>query len=93
MEVPLEDRVARAATGPLEGKTYVLTGTLSSMTREQATAAIERLGGKVAGSVSRKTTGVIVGADAGSKAEKARDLGVPALDEATFLQLITQSDA
>ncbi len=51
------------------------------MTREQAAAAIERLGGKVAGSVSRKTAAVIVGAAAGSKAEKARDLGVPMLDE------------
>jgi DNA ligase (NAD+) len=58
------------------------------MTREQATAAIERLGGKVAGSVSRKTTAVIVGADAGSKAEKARELGVATLDEAAFLALI-----
>jgi DNA ligase (NAD+) len=58
------------------------------MTRDEATAAIERLGGKVAGSVSRKTAGVIVGADAGSKAEKARDLGVPTLDEAAFVQLI-----
>ena len=93
MEVPPEDRVARAATGPLEGKSYVLTGTLSAMTREQATAAIERLGGKVTGSVSRKTTGVIVGEDAGSKAEKARDLGVPTLDETTFLQLIAPPDA
>ncbi|HEY6362638.1 MAG TPA: NAD-dependent DNA ligase LigA [Vicinamibacterales bacterium] len=88
MEVPPEDRAAQAPEGPLEGKTYVLTGTLSSMTRDQATAAIERLGGKVTGSVSKKTTGVIVGEDAGSKAEKARDLGVPTLDEATFLQLI-----
>jgi DNA ligase (NAD+) len=58
------------------------------MTREQATAALERRGGKVAGSVSRKTTGVIVGVDAGSKADKARDLGVPILDEAAFLELI-----
>ncbi len=93
MEVPPEDRVARDASGPLNGKTYVLTGTLSSMTREEATAAIERLGGKVAGSVSRKTTAVIVGADAGSKADKARELGVPMLDEPTFLQLIKPPDA
>ncbi len=63
------------APGPLTGRTYVLTGTLASMTREQAEAALERLGGKVAGSVSRKTTAVVVGADAGSKAEKARALG------------------
>ena len=71
---------------PLAGRTYVITGTLAAMTREQATAALERLGAKVAGSVSRKTTGVIVGAEAGSKAEKARRLGVPMLDEAAFLE-------
>ena len=58
------------------------------MTREEATQAIERLGARVSGSVSRKTTAVIVGADAGSKAEKARDLGVPTLDEAAFQALI-----
>jgi DNA ligase (NAD+) len=88
MEVPESDRQARPALGPLTGKTYVLTGTLSSMTREQATAAIERLGGKVAGSVSKKTTAVIVGADAGSKAEKAEALGVQRLDELSFAELI-----
>jgi DNA ligase (NAD+) len=93
MEVPPEERVARDADGPLRGKTYVLTGTLASMTREQATAAIERLGGKVTGSVSRKTTGVVVGEDAGSKADKARDLGVATLDEATFLELIKEPGA
>jgi DNA ligase (NAD+) len=58
------------------------------MARDEATSAIERLGGKVAGSVSRKTDGVIVGIDAGSKADKARELGVPLLDEAAFLALI-----
>jgi DNA ligase (NAD+) len=88
MEVPPEERASRGQEGPLTGKTYVLTGTLQSMTRDQATAAIERLGGKVAGSVSRKTTAVIVGADAGSKAEKAGELGVTTLDEAAFLKLI-----
>ena len=88
MEVPPEERGAREAPGPLAGKTYVITGTLSSMTREEATQAIERLGARVSGSVSRKTTAVIVGADAGSKAEKARDLGVPILDEAAFQALI-----
>ena len=88
MDVPPEQRRPRDAEGPLTGKTYVITGTLPSMTREQATSAIERLGGKVAGSVSRKTAGVIVGADAGSKAERARELGVATLDEAAFLALI-----
>ncbi len=88
MDVPPEQRKTRTVDGPLAGKTYVLTGTLAGMTREQATAAIERLGGKVAGSVSRKTAGVIVGEDAGSKADKARDLGVPTLDEPAFLALI-----
>jgi DNA ligase (NAD+) len=58
------------------------------MTREAATEAIERLGGKVTGSVSRKTSYVVVGADPGSKAEKAKALGVETLDEAAFLRLI-----
>ena len=93
MEVPPDERVARDADGPLKGKTYVLTGSLASMTREQATAAIERLGGKVTGSVSKKTTAVIVGEEAGSKADKARDLGVATLDEPTFLELIKESGA
>ena len=88
MEVPPDARAVRRADGPLTGKTYVLTGTLESMTRDEATAAIERLGGKVAGSVSKKTSGVIVGTDAGSKADKARELGVPTLDEPAFLALI-----
>lgn len=91
MEVPPEQRVTRTAPGPLTGKTYVITGALDAMTREDATAAIERLGGKVAGSVSRKTTAVIVGADAGSKAEKARELGIPMLDEAAFLALLNET--
>ncbi len=88
MEIPESERLAPAAPAPLKGKTYVITGTLSSMTRDEATAALERLGAKVAGSVSKKTTGVIVGAEAGSKADKARDLGVPILDEAAFQELL-----
>jgi DNA ligase (NAD+) len=91
MEVPPEERAAQAMEGPLKGRTYVITGSLESMTREEATAAIERLGGKVAGSVSRKTAGVVVGADAGSKAAKARELGVPMLEEAAFLDLLKES--
>lgn len=88
MEIPAEERAALATPGPLAGRTYVLTGTLESMTREEAAAAIERLGGKVAGSVSKKTTAVIVGAEAGSKADKARALGIPMLDEAAFRAII-----
>ena len=88
METPESERQAPAVEGRLKGKTYVITGTLESMTREQATAALEALGAKVAGSVSKKTTGVIVGAEAGSKADKARSLGVQMLDEAAFRDLI-----
>jgi DNA ligase (NAD+) len=91
MEIPESERLAADAPAPLKGKTYVITGTLASMTREQATEALERLGAKVAGSVSRKTTGVVVGAEAGSKADKARDLGVPMLDEAGLVELIRSS--
>jgi DNA ligase (NAD+) len=88
MEVPADQRAAATTPGPLTGKTYVLTGTFAAMTREQATAALERLGAKVAGSVSRKTTAVFVGTDAGTKAEKAQKLGVPMLDETALLELI-----
>jgi DNA ligase (NAD+) len=77
-----------AGPKPLAGQTFVLTGTLASMTREQAQDAIERLGGKVASSVSRKTTYVVVGTDPGSKAEKARALGIPTLDEPALQRLI-----
>jgi DNA ligase (NAD+) len=74
--------------GRLAGKTVVLTGTLQSMTREEATAALERLGAKVSGSVSKKTSFLVAGADAGSKLEKARQLGVETLDEPQFRALI-----
>jgi DNA ligase (NAD+) len=74
--------------GPLAGKTFVLTGTLSAMSREEATAALERLGARVAGSVSKKTSAVVFGEEAGSKLEKARQLGVETLDEKAFLALI-----
>jgi DNA ligase (NAD+) len=79
---------AAVAPGPLAGKVFVLTGSLSSMTREQATEAIERLGARVSSAVSKKSSYVVAGAEAGSKLEKARQLGVETLDEAAFLTLI-----
>jgi DNA ligase (NAD+) len=72
---------------PLEGKTLVLTGGLATLSRDQAKDLIIRLGGRVTGSVSKKTDYVIVGEEAGSKADDARRLGVPTLDEAAFLKL------
>ena len=74
--------------GRLAGKVVVLTGTLTSMTREDATAALERLGARVSGSVSKKTSFVVAGADAGSKLEKAQKLGIETLDEDAFRALI-----
>jgi DNA ligase (NAD+) len=74
--------------GPLQGKTLVLTGGLASLSRDQAKDLIIRLGGRVTGSVSRKTDYVIVGEDAGGKADDARRLGVTILDEAAFLALV-----
>jgi len=76
------------AEGPLTGHQYVLTGTLDEYTREEATAALEAKGAKVAGSVSGKTTGVIVGESPGSKAAKAEALGVPVLYEAGLRDLL-----
>jgi DNA ligase (NAD+) len=71
-----------ARSGALAGKTYVLTGTLPTLSRSEATALIEAAGGRVAGSVSKKTDAVVAGEDAGSKLEKARALGVEVIDEA-----------
>jgi DNA ligase (NAD+) len=72
---------------PLAGKTFVLTGTLPSMTREEATEKIERLGGHVTGSVSKKTDYVLAGAEPGSKFDKAKELGVKIIDEAELRKL------
>lgn len=84
----VEKPAAPSGPQPLANKTFVLTGTLSSMSRDEAGAALQALGGKVTGSVSKKTDYVIVGADAGSKATKAAELGVAILDEPAFLALI-----
>jgi DNA ligase (NAD+) len=81
-------RPAAVAAAALAGKTFVLTGTLPSLSRETATAKIEAAGGRVSGSVSRKTSYVLAGEDAGSKLEKARSLGVPVIDETEFRQLL-----
>jgi DNA ligase (NAD+) len=81
---------ARPDSGPgsLEGKTFVLTGTLPTLTREAAVARIEAAGGRVSGSVSKKTSYVLAGEDPGSKLAKAQALAVPVLDEAEFLRLL-----
>jgi DNA ligase (NAD+) len=89
---PEHEGVQVAAPGPLAGKTFVLTGTLPNLTRDQAKARIEAEGGKVAGSVSGKTDYVVAGAEAGSKLEKAEQLNIRILDETAFLQLIDQGD-
>ncbi|WP_238710447.1 NAD-dependent DNA ligase LigA [Oceanipulchritudo coccoides] len=75
--------------GPLSGKTLVLTGTLPSMTRDEAKAKIEKAGGKVTGSVSRKTDFLVAGAEAGSKLEKARKLDVAILDQEALLAILS----
>jgi DNA ligase (NAD+) len=75
------------------GKTFVLTGTLPTLTRDEAAAKIEAAGGKVSGSVSKKTNYVLAGAEAGSKLAKAQSLGVPVIDEVEFLRLLEEKQA
>ncbi|PYJ26379.1 MAG: DNA ligase (NAD(+)) LigA [Verrucomicrobia bacterium] len=87
---PKSEKVSakKAAALALAGKTFVLTGTLPSMTREEATEKIEALGGHVTGSVSKKTDYVLAGAEPGSKFDKAKELGVKIIDEAEFRKIL-----
>jgi DNA ligase (NAD+) len=85
-ELSQEER--RAEGGPLEGRTFVLTGTLPELTRDDATSRIKRAGGKVTGSVSKKTDYVVAGDSPGTKLAKAQELGTEILDEAGLLELV-----
>jgi DNA ligase (NAD+) len=88
-----EGAAANAAPQVLAGKTLVLTGTLPLLTRDEAKALIEAAGGKVAGSVSKKTHFVVAGEEAGSKLDKARELGISVLDEAGLRALLAVEPA
>ncbi len=83
----------RERSAELTGLTFVITGTLPTLTREEAKEKIENAGGKVSGSVSKKTSYVVAGAEAGSKLDKAQQLGVPVLDEAELLRMLSGASA
>lgn len=89
-EGPAKSEIAAPAEGPLVGKTFVLTGTLPTLTREEASALIVAAGGKTTGSVSSKTDYVLAGESAGSKLAKAQKLGITILDEAAFRALLDE---
>ena len=86
MQLSVEEKIISAAVA---GKTFVLTGTFPTMTRDDAKDLLEKAGAKVAGSVSKKTDFVVAGSDAGSKLTKAEELGVPIIDEAAMLELLS----
>jgi DNA ligase (NAD+) len=83
----------RPIEGPLTGSQYVITGTLEGFTRDEAAAALISLGAKVSDNVSKKTTGVFVGENPGSKVAKAEKAGVPILDEAALRELVKDAPA
>ena len=85
IEFQVEEQIASV---DLSGKTFVLTGTLPTMSRDQAKALLEAAGAKVAGSVSQKTSYIVAGSDAGSKLEKANELGIPILDEDALMKIL-----
>jgi DNA ligase (NAD+) len=85
---PVIERAAAAAEGPLTGQVVVVTGTLATMSREEAREAARAAGATVTDSVSKRTTLLVVGAEAGSKLRKAQDLGVRIADETEFLRLL-----
>ncbi len=87
-----EGEATAGASLPLAGQTFVLTGTLPTLSRDQAKDMLEALGAKVAGSVSKKTHCVVAGAEAGSKLDKAQELGIPVLDETGLLALVAAHD-
>ena len=86
MQLSVEEKIISAAVA---GKTFVLTGTFSTMTRDEAKDLLEKAGAKVAGSVSKKTDYVVAGSDAGSKLTKAEELGIAVIDEAAMLELLS----
>jgi DNA ligase (NAD+) len=86
--LPFQYRATRKQTGALAGLTFVLTGTLPSLTREEAKERIEKAGGKVASGVSRKTSYVVAGEEAGSKLNKAKELGVEVINESGLMEML-----
>lgn len=88
--VVTEEEMPEDQTNDLEGKTFVLTGTLSTLTRSEATEKLKARGAKVAGSVSKKTTFVVAGEAAGSKLDRANELGIPVLTEEDLIRILEQ---
>ena len=89
----LVEPVEREEERPFSGLTFVVTGTLPTLSRKEATEFIERRGGRVTGSVSRSTNFVVVGESPGSKLDRARELGIPVLNEAELMALASAREA